>query len=890
MTSKTKSNINNLLMTYRDNIEAVTSLEKKEVHIHKILKNHMGLFDEPIDTEEVKIYILEEFVKQKIQKPILVNKEYKPWLYDKKSNIDWILYERYEKYLYFEKKWDYETINSLNKVSDLILDRTRDPIQNTFFSCKGLVMGDIQSGKTTNYTALINKAIDSGYKIVIVLAGLTNDLRLQTQKRLDKEVIGNVTKQTNTKGKSIGVGKYSNHTRIVNVLTNSDDKDGDLKKVSSTLHLHKDMDPLLIVIKKNTYILKNLIDFLKSSEENCYTNDKLDVPVLIIDDEVDQASVDTKDANALEGASAINKSIRNMLKTFNRYSYVGYTATPFANIFISNQKDLSDDEQDIFPEDFIIYLPVPKHYSGINDFFSYDNAEDEEDEIINDLFVEVEDKNDLFDFQRINKNSETLRLNKSLEQAIDDFVIASAVKKSRNIKQHNSMLIHLAHVKNPSTTLVEHVERYLLEMARRYKFDRKNTDKYFENIWLNRFYEISKNRVKNFEDNWQNISKYILQVLDSSSWNINLVNDDSRDVIDFDCEPTEFIFIGGNKLSRGLTLEGLVVSYYLRKSRTYDAIMQMGRWFGFRKDWLDLCRVYTTIDVFNDFFNVGQALSEFKNEIQSMNELKMTPKEFGLRIAYSPNIAPTAANKMRNAKKVPVSFSGSLQQLISFDKKYILRNYNVAEKFISQLKNPELNSTKIVFRNVDVSRVLEFLKEYKEVDDLMGSISSKNWIKYIENLTEHEELLNWTVMINSNNKDRGVLENFLDYEIYKPRRSIRSGYKEDSILKIKTLTDPTDFKEFFNPNTEIYSEIKSYNPNLYNDIFTSQHGLLSLYVFDIHEKINKTMGKIIEDAKNVVGYGIWFPNTLNYSQSAIYYINEVANNQLIGDEDEFIDD
>lgn len=873
-------------MTYRDEIENITSLEKKEIEIHKILANNISLFDESIDTEEVKMYIIDEFVNQKIENPILVNKEYTPWLNEKKPSIDWILYLRYEEYLLKEKKWDYETINSLNKVSDLILDRIRDPEQNSFFSCKGLVMGDIQSGKTTNYTALINKSIDAGYKIVIVLAGLTNDLRLQTQKRLDKEVIGNITKQTNTKGKSIGVGNYTRQTKIVNVLTNSDDKDGDLKKVSSTIHLHKDMDPLLIVIKKNTFVLKNLIDFLKSSEENCYTNEKLDVPVLIIDDEVDQASVDTKDSNSLETASAINKGIRNILKILNRYSYVGYTATPFANIFISNQKDLNDDEQDIFPEDFIIYLPVPKNYSGINDFFSYNNEGDEEEQI-NDLFVEVADKEDLLDFNKINKNSTTLKLNKSLKQAIDDFIISSAVKKSRNIKQHNSMLIHLANVKNPSTTLVEHVKDYLFEMTQRYKFDRKNTDQYYENIWLDRFVEISNNMVGEFEDIWHNISKYILSVLESSSWNIILVNDDSKDVIDFDCEPKDFIFIGGNKLSRGLTLEGLVVSYYLRKSRTYDAIMQMGRWFGFRKDWLDLCRVYTTVDVFNDFYNVGKALSEFKKEIQSMNELKMTPKEFGLRIAYSPNIAPTAANKMRSAKKVPVSFSGSLQQLISFDKKYVKHNYTVAENFISELKNPEFNNSKIIFRNVEVNKILYFLKAYNEVDDLVGSISSKNWINYIENLNQHDELIYWTVVLNSNTKDRGILERFLSYDIYKPKRTIRSGSKEDSLLKIKTLTDPTDYKEFFKPNTEIYKEVKSYNPNLYNNIFTSQNALISLYVFDIHEKYNKSTGKVIEEAQNVIGYGIWFPKTLNFSQSAIYYINEVANNIFEGDSDEF---
>lgn len=885
MTFDTKIKINNILITYKDKIESITSLEKKEAEIHKILSNNIFLFDESIETEEVKMYILDEFVNQKIEKPIIVNKEYTPWLNDKKPNIDWILYLRYEEYLLKDKKWDYETINSINKASDNILDRIRDPQQSSFFSCKGLVMGDIQSGKTANYTALINKSIDAGYKIVIVLAGLTNDLRLQTQKRLDKEVIGNITKQTNTKGKSIGVGNYTRQTRIVNVLTNSDDKDGDLKKVSSTIHLHKDMDPLLIVVKKNSYILKNLLDFLKSSEENCYTNEKLDVPVLIIDDEVDQASIDTKDSNSLENSSAINKGIRNIIKIFNRHSYVGYTATPFANIFISNQKDLHADEQDIFPEDFIIYLPTPKNYSGINDFFSYDNENDEDK--INDLFIEVTDKSDLFDFKKINKYSEINNLNRSLKQAIDDFIVASAVKKYRNIKQHNSMLIHLANVKNPSTTLVEPVKEYLYDMTRRYKFERSNTDKYFENIWKERFLQISKSNYENIENEWQQISKFILSVLDSISWNIILVNDDSDDVIDFDCEPKDSIFIGGNKLSRGLTLEGLVVSYYLRKSRTYDTIMQMGRWFGFRKGWLDLCRVYTTLDVFDDFYNVGKALSEFKKEIQSMNELNMNPKEFGLRIAYSPNIAPTAANKMKSAKKIPVSFSGSLQQLISFDKKHIKHNYKIAQEFIRELNDPEYNNNKIIFRNIEVIKVLNFLKLYNEVDDLLGSISSKNWIRYIENLIQHNELKSWTIVINSNKKDRGALEKFLNYDIYKPRRTIRSGNKYDSILKIKALTDPTDFKEFFKSNTKIYNEIQSYKPNMYKDIFTSRHALMSLYIFDIHEKNNRLVGEIIEGAQNVVGYGIWFPQTNEFKQSAIYYINEVAREMIEGDGDEF---
>lgn len=896
MTNDTKEKITNMLFGIMSKADKLSSLDEKKKFYLSYLERNLDYLDvdEEVDphSDEVDELITDKFLSIVIDKPKIFEAEgYTPWLQDVRKDISWQFYNRYEKYLFQYKNWKPTAIADLKKSSDIILDHMANPRSEKYFNKKGLVIGDIQSGKTANYTAVINKAIDAGYKIVIVFAGLTRDLRNQTQTRLDSEVLGYQTK-TNGRGDTIGVGHI---TQLhVEGLTYADDNSdyGDMKKFFSSHTLDKDVNPIVAIVKKNRSVLEHLDDFLTHSQASCYTDGKLNIPVLIIDDEVDQASVDTKDSDTIEGASAINKMIRLILSHLNRYSYVGYTATPFANVFVDPDRD------DIYPKDFILCLPTNEDYCGIKEYFgvnAFDNDENSSDHV-QDLFVNIDDYKELFSpDEQLNAQTVTEVLNKSLKEAIKSFIIAASIKKARGIIGFNSMLIHIARFKNPSTTLKPLVINYVDKLYHDFKYRYDETIIDFERIWKSNFEPVSRRRLGNqFVDSWINIKKFLPQTIDSIQMNIKVINGDSGDLLDYNSSKSgDFIVIGGDKLSRGLTLEGLVVSYYYRKSRAYDSLLQMGRWFGYRKGWIDVCRVYTTVSFMNDFITVGKVLQRFKADMQEMYDLHLNPREVGQRIMYSPNLIPTARNKMRTSTKIKISFSGGVQQVITFDRKFIADNLKLTNDFISSLKRGDvLPNQKVVFRHVPVDKVLDYLRKYKDVSTYYGygHISIGNWIKYIENLQEENELNDWTIVLNSLRTDNG--KNKIDiggYTVYKPTRTLRDegDSSKFNLYTIKTNNDPTDFREVFLPGTKEYNETDHYDSEKNYDGFDATKAIMAIYVVDLFEKkllneydivTNKQKairGDEIKDGKSVCAPAIWFPKTKDYEKSAtLYYVSK----------------
>ena len=742
MTLDEKIEIEYLIETIVRKIDSSMNFVEQVSFIKKKLVIGLQMIDSKIDINDPE---LETLIKNNVvikEKDALVfeAKGFKPWLDEARLNIDWKFYNRYEKYLLTKKKWNWGAIQSINQITDTILDHMKNPQTKNGFAIKGLVMGDIQSGKTANYTALINKALDAGYKLIIVLAGMTKDLRSQTQKRLDKEVMGYETRPDlkNTgvvKGDVIGVGETCDPKKAyyINTITHSGEI-GDLKKISASnivTQLNTDMQPLIAVLKKNSSVLTALNDNFLNGEVHSRTNGKLDVPTLIIDDEVDQASVNTKNTKAIEEASSINKLIRKILKKFNRYAYVGYTATPFANVFINPYGFQKEDEKDIFPEDFIICLPRPSGYSGVKEYFGITPINEDDDALTLDLYKKITDYYDLFDdyvkaTKKIVVDTPVIRINKSMHEAFVHFIIASAVKYSRGIVEHNSMLIHIARFKNAATSMRELVRDELSKMLKEYKYGNQAERDKYKQFWEKNIKPVSMSRLGNeFNDSWDEIEKNIVKIFDMSINGIKIVNGDSGDVCDYDNNYVgQHIIIGGDKLSRGLTLEGLIVSYYYRKSRTYDALLQMGRWFGYRNGWIDLCRIYTVNEFVNSFINAGIATENFKLDINDMNNLKLTPADFGLKIQYSPKLAPTSISKMRSAQRQKISFSASLQQLISYQKEYIPHNRAITASFVDSLGTPIIReNNNIVFKNVTANQVIKYLKTYKECDDLAGFVS-----------------------------------------------------------------------------------------------------------------------------------------------------------------------
>lgn len=896
MTNDTKQKITNLLYGIMGKADKKNSLEeKKKFYLGYLEKNAEYLdIEEKIDinSDEIDELITDKFLSIVVDKPKVFEAEgYTPWLQDVRNDIKWEFYDRYEKYLLDYKGWKPKAIADMKKSSDIILDHLANPKNGKLFNKKGLVIGDIQSGKTANYTALINKAIDVGYKIVIVLAGLTKDLRNQTQTRLDSEVLGYQTK-TSGKGDTIGVGLIKQ--LHIEGLTYADDKKdfGDMKKFFSVHTLDKDVNPIVAIVKKNTSVLDHLNDFITTSQKNCYSNGKLDIPVLIIDDEVDQASVDTKNSSSLESASAINKKIRTILSNLNRYSYVGYTATPFANVFVDPNKE------DIYPKDFILCLPTNDDYCGIKDYFGVDIVNDDEDvsDHSSDLFVNITDYNDMFlNNTKITSKTDTVAINNSLKKAIQSFIIASSIKKSRGINGYNSMLIHIARFKNPATTLRPLVSNYIDELYHDFKYKYDVTIEDFKNFWEKNFKKVSQKRLgDNFDDNWESIKKYLLPTIESVQMNIKVINGDSGDLLDYSTSKSgDYIVIGGDKLSRGLTLEGLVISYYYRNSKAYDSLLQMGRWFGYRKGWIDVCRVYTTVKFMNDFITVGKVLQKFKLDMQEMYDLHLNPREVGQRIMYSPNLIPTARNKMKSSTKVKISFSDGLQQVITFDRKFINDNLKLTENFIKSLENGEVRpNNKVVFRNVKVDKVLDYLRKYKDCSNYYGygHISIANWIKYIENLQNQNELNDWTIVINSlkTKNDKSKI-NIGEYTLYKPTRTLRDDGDSSKfqLYTIKTNNDPTDFREFFLPGTKEYEETDHYDPEKNYIGFDSTKAVMAIYIVDLYEKklldefdqkTNKqkaVRGDMIIDGQSVCAPAIWFSKTKDYEKSAtLYYVSK----------------
>lgn len=888
--------------------------EKKKLY-HEYLNNNIEFLDTDekinIDSDEIEALIADNFLNISIKQPAIFEDEgYVPWLENVKKDISWDFYNRYERYLLEIKKWKPKSISNIKNSSDIILDHIANPKNGKFFGKKGLVIGDIQSGKTANYTAVINKAIDCGYKIIIVLAGLTKDLRNQTQKRLDSEVLGYETR-TNGKGKTIGVGLI----KPLNVegLTYADEaKDyGDMKKYFSSHTLDEKLNPIVAIVKKNVNVLKHLLDFLSTSQGYCYTNNKLDIPVLIIDDEVDQASVDTKNGQEIENASTINRMIRTILSKLNRYSYIGYTATPFANVFINPDK-----ENDIYPKDFILCIPPEDDYCGIKEYFGVDiindDYEDQSSDHIQDLFINIKDYNDLFSDNKVSVTTDAVKITGSLKEAILSFIIASSIKKSRGIGGYNSMLIHIARYKNPSNTLKPIITKYVGELYVNLKYNYNKEIKKYKKLWEMNFRSVSKERLRDeFNDVWENIEKHLLPTIESSMNNIVVLNGDSGDFLDYSpSQIGDYIVIGGDKLSRGLTLEGLVVSYYYRKTKTYDTLLQMGRWFGFRRGWIDVCRIYSNVDFINDFIIVGKVLQKFKCDIEEMYIQKLNPREVGQRIMYSPNLIPTARNKMRETAKIKISFSNEIQQIITFKRNFVADNLKLTIEFIKSLGKGEIRSNnKVVFKNITANTIIDYLEKYKECSIYeYGHISIQNWINYISNLNKDGDLISWTVVLNSLSSIKKDYDNSIkigDYLIYKPTRTLRDDGDplNFTFYTIKTLIDPTDFAEFFDPKSKEYENINHYDPSKEYPGFDCKHAILSIYVVDLFEKIltsefnpktNKRKaikGKIIQDGKSMCAPAIWFPKARDYEKSAtIYYVskdyleNERKNNDY-NDED-----
>lgn len=705
------------------------------------------------------------------------------WL-EAERKKDWTYWQRYSEYMEASIPWT--ALDALDLATDEVLSQLEDPTREGAWDRRGLVVGHVQSGKTGNYTGLICKAADAGYKIIIVLAGLHNNLRAQTQIRLDEGFLGFATITDADELPAVGVGLIDKDMSVrPNAATNRSDNGDFNTVVASKMNVSPEQRPWLFVVKKNKTVLERLLHWIRNRVVNHVdpeTGRKLvtNLPLLVIDDESDHGSVDTGEdivdefgAPDLEHEpKTINRLIRSILHHFSRKAYVGYTATPFANIFIHDRGQTEEHGPDLFPAAFITSLAAPSNYVGPGRVFGSASSTPEDLPMVRALrddefqaWIPQRHKNGY----RPRWQGES-RVPDSLAEAIRSFVYACTVRKLRGQGgKHSSMLIHVTRFTSVQSAVVNQVSEYVRDLKGRYTRGIELTEleafmrkEYEETFLLGmqgiRSALVEGETLKDFP--WEDIRAVLPNVL--SDIRVREINGSAKDALDYaenDGTGLKVIAIGGDKLARGLTLEGLCTSYFLRTARMYDTLMQMGRWFGYRDGYLDVCRLYTSREMVEWFGHIADAAEELRQEFDNMVAAGATPKQFGLRVKSHSVLTVTSRAKMRNARPMQLTYSGDLLQTIVFPNRKgdITANFAATDRFIAALgPSKDLNHQHFVpdgqkwnghlWRDVPALSIISFLRDYM-THPASFRIMSPLIADFIEEMNKGRELTSWTVAL-----------------------------------------------------------------------------------------------------------------------------------------------
>jgi hypothetical protein len=721
---------------------------------------------------------------------------WEPWLDKRKASINWQFWNRYQQFLLQEEGWAPATLDRLDETTDRILDLLAAPDREGSWDRRGMVVGHVQSGKTGNYVGLICKAADAGYKLIVVLAGFHKSLRSQTQIRLEEGLLG--YDRSAVPFLPIGVGLIDPAPRANSITTRADD--GDFKRqVANNFAIKPGGDPLLFVVKKNGSVLKNLLDWVQFAATARDEHGRVyvaGVPLLVIDDEADQGSIDTRtgafdqDGNPDpdHDPTVLNRRIRSLLALFDQSAYVGYTATPFANIFIHEKATTDKEGLDLFPGSFILALPTPSNYVGPAVVFGYSKDDGEEVpglpmvRTVDDHAETLEpdervgwmpprhDKNHLPKFNGIDE------IPPSLRGAIHAFLLVCATRLARRHEtEHNSMLIHVTRFTNIQNRVTEQVRSEIADIRRRLRFGDGDSPhqirRELRNLWETDFEpttaEVAARRLlsHDFIRSWTEIEPYLEPA--AVSINIREINGQAGEVLDYVNHRSaglNVIAIGGDKLSRGLTLEGLSVSYFLRASRMYDTLMQMGRWFGYRPGYLDLCRLYTTAELTEWFAHIAAAAEELRDDFSRMVASGGTPREFGHRVKSHPSMMVTSQVKMRHGKAINVTFQGDISETINFwrVRSQLESNWVAATKLVETTEAEGKRAVRVrskgrpdatytgpwQWREVSSEAILTFLTDYQE-HEASKKVKTKLLGDYVRAENVEGRLKDWTVFVAS---------------------------------------------------------------------------------------------------------------------------------------------
>jgi hypothetical protein len=729
---------------------------------------------------------LEILVTEVRQAEVLADQDnHQPWLPIPKPPT-WTSWPWLKLYLTHSLLRPPSVIQELDNSTDMVLNLLEDPTKEGIWDRRGLVMGHVQSGKTQHYTALTAKAIDAGYKVVIILSGIHENLRQQTQERVEQCISGKNSRDSwNPFGIRTFQNKYHGIDRPAQLLpdiTTLTSIAGDYgAAINRTVDIPLGSIPAVFVVKKNVSILRNVLKKLRGPENNLTFQR---APVLVIDDEADHSSVDTNDEDT--DPTRINELIRKLLWCCDRVSFVGYTATPYANIFMddarvvkTSAREINDYGSDLFPNAFIISIKAPNNYVGPELVFGRDADPSVGIAQIVPLPIEINVLDaDTWIPPKHKKTHVPQDMPDSLKIALKCFVLSIAARMALGDDAvHCSMLVHVTRFNDVQDRVMSQISAHL-DFLRNTLLAGAEEQRAALNL---EFFEVwEKEYVEKFPDfqkhpsqvndpiilpNWRFVEDRLNDAL--AKLTCTIVNSLTKENLDYagNGQGLAVVAVGGDRLSRGLTLEGLTTSYFHRGAKAYDTLMQMGRWFGYRPRYTHLCRVFAPYSIISNFRKISLATEELRREFSRMIYFNKTPREYGLRIREPRgDLMVTALCKRLSGEKIKIHFAETLISSLDIKESDLDSNLAAFRNLVQTLHKLHGQPSQIdahgkilsagpcrIWKEIAWASVAQFLSVYNacinpclERSPLSGTSLLHD---YIDSVSARGELVNWTVAV-----------------------------------------------------------------------------------------------------------------------------------------------
>lgn len=837
-----------------------------------------------------------------------------------KANLKWNNWDAYKEHLLKTKEdMTMEVVEDIDRETDNIVMNIPVPKEEKEFFIKGLVVGNVQSGKTLNYSGVINKAIDIGYDIIIVLSGVPASLRNQTQRRMEMDVVG-VDSLT---GHTIGIGNCFSKPSNIEMYTKQDiikeqwefdnenalenkfrEVGGDFNLIRvSHLPVYRGNKQIVIVSKKHSHVLSAIKRWLETLPLINQETGKLEkLSLLLLNDESDNATINSHKNKGER--SSINGLVRDILGLFNKRVVCGYTATPFADIYSdSKQKD------DLFPSDFMYLLKSPPTYMGPFEFFGVNYKGESVPRMPLVRHTKRLDSSQFVEGDTLyNWDYKVNGVNPSLVEAINSFILSGAIRILRGQgEKHHSMMVHISTRVSSHDVVTQAIQNYINKIK---ESQIPQFWKSIEELW-NDDYVVTSEKMENldtslfktkvkydmnftFSDIMAAVKQFIAELQE-----VRKINGESDDKLDFHRAENalKIICVGGAILGRGYTIEGLSCSYFARNSLHYDTMLQCGRFYGYRKGYRDLVRVYTTQEIDNDLQESAKALFSLSNQLEAMAKEKSTPEQFGLYIDTCKKklYKPTAKNRQRAAYTVNSNYSGKSKDVAAFlaDDEITEQNRKVANQFIELLGEPT-NVEQTSWHAIATQLVIDFLMKYKYSYHARFCEPTLLQKYLLEIMNEYGSTLKFDVAIPKLSRG-GEDGNIGGYPTKTAKRScevIQTGEEIHYVLSQGRALTGRHLKLGLTDSEKTKLE-KKY-PILGNEIHTDEEvrefrgnrGQLILYSFCI-EPINKQLnkyGKYITESP--IGFHFNLPYCQEYGEreslvNEIYYLNQVLGGNVV---------